>query len=726
MKKIKKILKIIFLTTVGVLGVTLLSGLGYYFSVTHAVNLQKDKLENLSASSLVVYDKNNQQIIPSSEAYISVENLPTYTIDAFVSAEDKRFYSHHGIDYLRVGGAIATNLKTRSFSQGASTISQQLIKNTHLSSEKTINRKLKEYKLTKQLEKNYEKNEILEMYLNNIYFGNGCYGIENASIHYFGKSASELTLAESALLAGTINAPGIYDIQNRTSKATERRNLILGLMKSQGKITNKEYNSAVSMPVSLNLTKLSGNNFLYNEIIEEACKHLKKSENEIKNSGIKIYTYFDTELNNEISDQMDSNYNLDSDIASACIIIDNETNGILAYVGGKTIKDNHQPGSAIKPILVYAPAIENGTISPATKINDEEINISGYSPENADKQYHGFVSVREALKNSYNIPAVKLLNEIGISYAQNFAKKLGIEFSSKDNNLAIALGGFTDGINLNCLCDCYVCFANNGNYKKSQFISKITADGKTVYIDNRQGKQVMKDSTAYLITDMLKDTCESGTARRLKDLEFEVAAKTGTVGAAKGTKNTDAYNVSYTSKHTVLSYFGGRDMPEKINGATYPTLLTKDVYTALYSDSKPRSFTKPNSVEITKISKSDYQDNIVSLSTSDSDSISEVFAKTNLPTKKKLSQNAKIEVFNFENKKPIISFFISNGYSYKIVRRNEKAEEIISSAINNNNEIIKFEDKTAKSHQIYEYFVEFCEKSSGKIIKSNTIKLKSF
>lgn len=726
MKKIKKVAKIIFLSIAGVLGITLISCMGYYFTVTHAVSLEKDKLENLEASSLQIYDRNGVRIIPSSQAYISVDNLNKYTIDAFVSAEDKRFYSHHGIDFLRVGGAIATNIKSRSFSQGASTISQQLIKNTHLSNEKTISRKLKEFKLTKQLEKNYEKDQILEMYLNNIYFGNGAYGIENASRHYFGKSASELTLAESAILAGTINAPSIYDIQNKTEKATERRNLILKLMKSQGKISASELESAVSEPVNLNLTKLSGSNFIYNEIIEEACRHLKKSENEIKNSGIKIFTYYDTKLSDQIFEQIESSYEMEDGIKAACIVTDNENNGIMAYVGGNTINSKHQPGSAIKPVLVFAPAIENGTISPATKIYDEEINIAGYSPENADKTFHGYVSAREALKYSYNIPAVKLLNELGISNAQSFAKKLGIEFSNQDNNLAIALGGFTNGITLNSLCDAYTCFANNGEFKKSQFISKIVKNKTEIYRDSKPRKSVMKDSTAYLITDILKDASKTGTAKRLKDLNFEIASKTGTVGASSGSKNTDAYNVSYTSAHTVLSYFGGREMSEKINGATYPSMLSKDVYNMIYADEKPANFTKPHSVEKAMISKSDYKKNIVSITTDSKDGLSEVFAKANMPSQKKLTLNAKIEVFNFENKKPIISFFISDGYSYKIFRKNEKAEEIISSASEQNDKIIKFEDKMAKSHEIYEYFVEFCEKSTGKTFKSNYVKLRTF
>lgn len=710
----------------GITLATLLSCIGYYFAVTYSVSLQKDKLENLANSSLMVYDVNEIQITPSSQSYISVSDLNQHTIDAFVSAEDKRFYSHHGIDYLRIGSAMLTNIKTRSFSEGASTISQQLIKNTHLSNEKTINRKLKEIKLTKQLEKNYSKNEILEMYLNNIYFGGGAYGIENASTHYFGKSASKLTIAESALLAGTINAPGIYDIQNNPNKALERRNLILKLMKNQDKIDSTEYENAIAEELNLNLTKLSNSNYVYNEIIKEACKVLKKSENEIKNNNIKIYTYFDSNLNNEIQNKVNSNYDLDKNIDVSTIVIDNETNGIVSMSGSSGLKSLHQPGSAIKPILVYAPAIEEDIVSPATKLLDEKINYSGYSPENADKKYHGYVSVRDALKHSYNVPAVKLLNEIGIEKAQNFASRLGINFAEQDKNLAIALGGFTDGISLTSLCNAYTTFANGGNYKKTQFISKITQNSNKIYENSEKKEKVMKDSTAYLITDILKETSISGTAKRLSSLGLNVASKTGTVGKANSSKNTSAYNICYTTKHTILSFFGGDNMPENINGATYPTMLSKDILIMLYKDYKPADFPVPSSVELKSISKQDYKNNIVSLTENPDDSIIEVFSKSNLPKKHSSVLSAKIEVFNFENKKPIISFIINNDYSYKIIRKKENAEEVISSANISNSNIIKFEDKSAQSNEIYEYFVEFCENSSGKTIRSNSVKLKSF
>lgn len=725
MKKIKKALKIIFISCVGLGLIALSSTAIYYYHVTHAVSLDTTKLDDSISTSFEIIDRNNNRVSPSSEAYINVNDLNSYTKDAFISAEDKRFYSHHGIDYLRLGGAVVSNIKTRSFSQGASTISQQLIKNSQLSSEKTIKRKMKEFKLTRQLEKKYSKDDILQMYLNNIYFGNGCYGIENASVHYFGKPANKLTLAESAILAGTINAPSVYDIENNTEKAVNRRNLILKLMLSHGKISNEQYNSAIAEPVTLNLTKLSNSHYIYKEIIKEACNILKMTENELKLSGLKIHTYHNQSLNQKMNEIISSSNSGVQNIAS--IVVDNKTGGVVACVGGSALQTNHQPGSAIKPLLIYAPAIENNLISPATKILDEKVNFGGYSPDNADKKFHGFVSARDALKNSYNVPAVKLLNELGIKNAQNFAENLGIKFSESDNNLAIALGGFTDGIKLKDLADAYATLARNGKFVTSTYISKITKNNITIFEDSKTQKEVMKDSTAYLVTNMLTDTVKSGTARRLKGFDFDIASKTGTVGKVNSSKNTDAYNIAYTSTHTIVSYFGDDEMPENINGATYPTMLTKDVISILYKNSKPENFDMPDSVCKMPISKSKYEQNILSVASNSESSFEEYFSKDNVPeTSKSFALNPNIQVFNFENKKPIICFFGNENYSYKIIRKKEAEESIISSAQMIDSKNIKFEDKSANSNEIYEYFVEFCEKSTNKTIKSNSVKLKSF
>lgn len=729
MKKLKKISKIILISFSIIFAILTLSCVGFYHAVTHGVSLDKNKIkETKSAYGLKVYDINHEQINPSSNLYIPINKLKSHTKNAFISAEDKRFYSHNGIDYIRIGGAIVSNLKSKSFSEGASTISQQLIKNILLSNEKTINRKLKEFKLARELEKNFSKDEILELYLNNIYFGNGAYGIENASFHYFGKSSSDLTLAESALLAGTINAPSFYNIQKNTEKSIERRNLILKLMNSQGNITNDELTSALNEPINLNITNTSNNNYIFNEIIEEACQILNKTENELKNTNMEIFTNYNLKLKNSINDSILNNFPEIQKHNIASIVINNKTNLIEAVLGNsKTLNLKKQPGSTIKPILVYAPAIEKGIVSPAAKILDEEINIGGYSPENADHKYHGYVSVRECLKNSYNIPAVKLLNEVGIENSQDFAKQMNIQFLKSDNNLAIALGGFTEGTTLKELADAYSTFANQGNFSESKYISKIKLKNKTLYSKQNNTKKVMSDSTAYLVTDMLIDTSKSGTAKKLSNLPYEVASKTGTVGKQNSNNNTDAFCISYTTTHTIISYVGDDSMNENITGSTYPTLINKSILNYLYKNKSPDKFLVPDSIVVKNLNKEDYNNNFVIENQTNNDSIEETFATNNPPPKPKLTINLNLEAFNFENRKPILSFFATNNYIYHIKRVHKKTEENLSSiSIDSESKIIKYEDISAKSNEIYEYFIEICEKSSNKKFYTNKIKLKSF
>ena len=712
MKKFKKIIKILTLSFAIVFTLTLVSGVTFFITTTKGVSLDTNKLDKLStAKNLKVYDSSNKIISPSNKNHIQVSKLSSHTKNAFIAAEDKRYYKHNGIDYIRIGGAIVSNIKSHSFSQGASTISQQLIKNTQLSSEKTIKRKLKEFKLTKALENKYSKNQILEMYLNNIYFGNGCYGIENASNHYFNKSASKLTLAESALLAATINAPSVYDIENNIDKAISRRNLILKTMKNQNRISSDEYNNAITEYPKLNLTNLLSNSYLYSEIIKEACNILKTTENNIVNNNYKIYTNINLNTNKEITELINNKYKNLQNFAEICvIIIQNKTNNIIYSYGNKsTLSSKKQPGSTIKPILVYAPAIEKEIITPSTLLLDEKINISGYSPENADKNFHGFVTAREALKNSYNVPAVKLLKELGVKNAQNFANKLNINFSKQDNNLAIALGGFTEGITLKSLADAYSAFANSGKFSSSSYISKIEdGNGKTIFEKTNSKSQAMSSKTAYLITDILKDCSKSGTAKRLKDFDFDIASKTGTVAENNSKLNSDAFNVSYTTEHTIISYVGGNKLSESINGATYPTMITKDILNVLYKSHKPKNFTIPNSLK-----RSNILDENININHTESIRFQ--------------NQNFKIAITNNQNHSPIISFYKLQNYKYKLIRKNKTKEEIILTLVSlDENKIINFEDKTAKTGQIYEYFIEIYDNNDNLLQKSNSLKLKSY
>ena len=722
MKKTKKLFKVLIIFIAIFVSATLVGSIAYYKIITHGISLDTNNLKLQNPSQTIsVFDSNLNKIKPNKDSYIHLSKLSSNTKNAFICAEDKRFYKHKGIDLIRIGGAVISNLKTKSFSQGASTISQQLVKNTQLSNEKTINRKLKEIKLTKELEKNYNKNEIFELYLNNIYFGNGCYGIENAAWHYFSKSASNLTLSESALLAGVINAPSFYDIENNLSRAVERRDLILTLMKDYNKISETEFIEAKNENINTIISDISGNQNIFKTIISEACEILKTTETKLNNSNLKIYTSIDSKLNEKIKTISDS---YKSDSQKATIVLNNKTHQIVGISGNNKILNNKwQPGSTIKPILVYAPAIEKGLISPATKILDNKISFSGYSPENADKKYHGYISCKTALSKSYNIPAVKLLNELGISEAKSFAQKLGITFETSDNHLALALGGFETGVTPKTLCDAYSCFARLGKFSKSTYINKITKDGKTIYENKNSESVAMSESTAFLINDILSECAKTGTAKRLSNLPFSVCSKTGTVGKINSTKNQLAYNISYTPNHTILTLIQGENLPENINGSTHPTMINKEILQTIYKNYNPETFKQPKTIELIKLDKTNYEQNSLVQTDSD-DNIKEYFHVNNIP--QKIPENNILKAINLPKHKPQICFTINKNCEYQLIRGQKNKEETIHFFPENDENFIIFTDKTAKNDKIYTYKLKICDKIKNEEFFSNEIKLRTY
>ena len=314
--------------------------------------------------------------------------------------------------------ALFKNIASGSFKEGASTISQQLIKNTHLSSDKTIKRKLKEIKLTKKLEKQYSKDQILEMYLNTIYFGHNCYGLQSAAEFYFNKKAENLNLAESATIVGLLSSPNNYSPFKNPEKSLKRRNIALRNMLTCGYIDDTVYASTVSLPLNAEMKSTNGKYESYISAIFDELEEIDFN-NYLLTDGCKITTYLDPYAQNQIE-------NLEYPCDNAVIITDNFSGGVKAY---KTTVNGakRQPGSTAKPIFVYAPAIEERQINPFTKILDEKINYSGYSPENYDKKYHGFVTVTESIKNSYNIPAVKALNALTIDKSEKYLKAMNTE-----------------------------------------------------------------------------------------------------------------------------------------------------------------------------------------------------------------------------------------------------------------------------------------------------------
>ena len=677
------------------------------------------------------------------EKQLDIKKLPNHVKNAFIAIEDKRFYSHNGIDTKRIVGATIKNLKKRKFSEGASTITQQLIKNTHLSREKTMKRKMKEIKLSLKAEKVLSKDKILEEYLNTIYFGNGAYGIESASSLYFSKRANELDINESATLAGIINAPRIYDPFTYPENCLKRRNLVLSCMEKQGYISNEEYQKNAKTPLKTVKNSSKTMKCVKKCIISEACDKLKITENQLKNMNIKIKCNIDFSLQNEI-DNLLQNTNLivngenGNPATIGVFVVDNKTKNVVSVngVANFNIAKKRQPGSIIKPILVYAPALESGLIFTETIIKDEPISIDGYAPQNASKTFHGNVSIRMAIEKSLNIPAVKVLSNVGVSKAKNFAKGLGIDFDKSDTNLALALGGMTNGITIKQIADAYSCFATGGEFCQSSYISEITSkSGDVLYKDEKISSRAMKSSTAYLISDMLKGVVKNGTARRLSGFDFDLCAKTGTVGVPSSSQNSDAYTACYTSDHTIVCYYGANaksgNLLSSVNGASYPANLVKEILKILYNDHSPSGFEKPSDVVSMDIDTRSLEKGNVSLAlpqTQNRYKKSVLFASDNLP-----HYASEVDVFvptlrvkMEESQKPILSFDTKEGFSFKLVRTCKNKQEIIYSTVGNGSSMC-FQDNSALRSEICEYQVYArCEISSVSETKSNIVKLMSY
>ena len=578
----------------------------YFFAATKNVTLQKEKLL-LPNAQFFIYDKTGKRINHDycfeTRDIVAIEQLPKHVKDAFVCTEDKRFFSHNGFDYIRIGKALLKNLRSFSFREGASTISQQLVKNTHLSLEKTVARKLQEFKLTSILERDYGKNEILQMYLNTIYFGHSCYGIASASEFYFQKPAEKLTISEAATLAGLIRSPNNYSPFKNPAVCKKRRNVVLGLMLQQNVITHQEYEAAVQDAVPDTPQKRS-RNFSYTQCVLEELEQISQTHSFPLTEKVEIFTYFDEDAQTALE-----SFSTQTPYDKTFAIIDNDTHGYKAYYS--TVGNiRRSPGSLIKPLLVYAPALEKGLLSPATPILDEKINIAGYAPQNYGNKYHGYVSAREALSQSLNIPAVKTLNALHVDTAAIYAKKLNLPLHEEDKTLALALGGMRDGLTFQELLSAYTVFSCDGQFSPSSFIKKVALNGKIVYEKGREQHYVFSPETAYLTTDMLRSAIQDGTAKRLRTLSFPVAAKTGTVGTKHG--NIDAYTIAYTPSETVGVWLGNRDNTI-INetGGRMPAEIVKNILESIHGSHKHDfscgDFEQPNDVISLEIDKISYE-----------------------------------------------------------------------------------------------------------------------
>ena len=588
--------------TAGVIGVSVWKKSDDY------VKFDRNRLNEVY-TSLTILDNDGAKIAEPMYLYeykqIPLDALHDYTYKAFVAVEDKRFFSHKGIDYKRVFGAMLHNLKSGGYKEGASTISQQLIKNTHLDNYKTMKRKANEMLLARELEKNYTKKEILEMYLNTIYFGRNAYGIETASNVYFNKSAQDLTVSESAVLAGMIKAPNTYAPDKNADKCKIRRDSVLKLMREQQVIDSEQYNRALESEIEYVPQKVRAEKSYTYHVMKEACRLLNMTPMQLAQSNFIIETYCNQSKQRALSNLVKSDKTVTKSGALADIsaIVTDSCGGVEAcYFRGATAGDRRQVGSAFKPIAVYAPALNERIITEASPVLDELTDFNGYKPSNAGG-YSGWTTIKNSVAKSLNVPAVKTLNALGLDKAQGYLEKLGIQ---GEQNLSMALGNVNGGVDLFTLAKGYSTLANDGVCNDVCFIKSICNENGTIYSRRTENVRVFQPSANYLMTDMLVNTVQNGTAKRRKRDGYQVAAKTGTVGNSQG--NSDAIIAGYTTSDVFAVWFSG-DLDNDVSGSTAPSVLAGKLLDKMYEKVKPAKFVRPsNIIEVELDAESLYDD----------------------------------------------------------------------------------------------------------------------
>lgn len=568
-----------------------------------AADLSRDmrqKLENIRMASSV-YDREGRlvgNLYFYNRMWIAFDRIPKHIKNAVVAIEDSRFYQHNGIDLKGMARAFLHNIIPGGDMEGGSTITQQLAKISLLTSERTVTRKVQDINYALQIEKVYTKDEILELYLNSIYLAHGNVGIEAAARYFFNKSANQLSLAESALLAGLIQSPENYSPVKSLQKARSRRNLVLQKMLEQKYITKAQYNTAAASQVQIikRPTTASTGAYFLDYIKEYLIKNQGFSEEQLRFGGYKIYSTLDISCQKEAEKVMATLPQAPSKTQpqGALVTIDPKTGAILAMVGGRNystsqynraIRSHRQPGSAIKP-FVYATALEQGYTA-ATIFEDKPLTITlpdgtEWRPENYDREFRGRMTLREALRNSVNSVAIQLLQEVGIHEVASQMELMGItslvkQGKAHDLNLApLSLGGLTKGVTPLELAMAYAPFVNEGNYARAFPVLKIAdRHGNLLKEFKPEVKPVLSPQTAYIISMLLKDVVDQGTGIRAKLPDRPAAGKTGTTS-----DYTNAWFVGYTPEMLTVVWMGNdrQDQPMVYKGMNIGSATTAQLW----------------------------------------------------------------------------------------------------------------------------------------------------
>ena len=542
-------------------------------------------------SRTVVYDVNNNEVAKLGSQIgenLNTSDIPTKMQDAILATEDNRFFEHGAVDFRRLVGAVFSNLTSGFGSQGASTISQQLIKRTFLDDNKSMKRKVQEAYLAYKLEQNYDKESIFTMYVNRIYYSDGVYGLKTAAKYYYGKELNQLTLPQMALLAGLPQHPNTYNPYDNPEAAKARRDTVLYLMQYHGKISEAESTAAQKTNVLDGLIErdeservLLSSEFdskytsYMNQIVNELknSKEFKDYEGDVLNLGLKIYTNFDSKIQDTLTESVNANYaGIKQASNVAMVVLNNENSGIAALYGGKkqifhgfniATQAKLQPGSSIKPILAYGPAIEYLNWGSDHIVNDSK--LQGSQIQNWDRRFHGNTTINNALVWSYNIPAIKTYQEVGFNRVKQYAANVGMEIT--DDSITTPIGGSGDGFSPLQMAGAYVPFSNGGYYATPKAIKKVYdsegSEVKSFSKDDR--KRVIKESTAYIMTSMLRNGV-NGLASFARISGADMAVKTGTTTFGEGEAqkynfdidnySKDSWTIGYTSNYTMAVWQG--------------------------------------------------------------------------------------------------------------------------------------------------------------------------
>lgn len=627
-----KYLSISFLSLV--IAAIVLGGGVFFYYVSKAPSLSESKL--VATTSSKIYDNKNQLIADlGSERRVNAQanDIPTDLVKAIVSIEDHRFFDHRGIDTIRILGAFLRNLQSNSL-QGGSTLTQQLIKLTYFStstSDQTISRKAQEAWLAIQLEQKATKQEILTYYINKVYMSNGNYGMQTAAQNYYGKDLNNLSLPQLALLAGMPQAPNQYDPYSHPEAAQDRRNLVLSEMKNQGYISAEQYEKAVNTPITDGLQSLkSASNYpaYMDNYLKEVINQVEEETGyNLLTTGMDVYTNVDQEAQKHLWDIYNTDEYVaypDDELQVASTIVDVSNGKVIAQLGARhqssnvsfginqAVETNRDWGSTMKPITDYAPALEYGVYdSTATIVHDEPYNYPGTNTPvyNWDRGYFGNITLQYALQQSRNVPAVETLNKVGLNRAKTFLNGLGIDYPSIHYSNAISSNTTESdkkyGASSEKMAAAYAAFANGGTYYKPMYIHKVVfSDGSEKEFSN-VGTRAMKETTAYMMTDMMKTVLTYGTGRNAYLAWLPQAGKTGTSNYTDEEIENhiktsqfvapDELFAGYTRKYSMAVWTGysNRLTPLVGNGLTVAAKVYRSMMTYLSEGSNPEDWNIP-------------------------------------------------------------------------------------------------------------------------------------